>query len=100
MTGEMPNMQIDHKNMVGTDNRWSNLRLATKSQNLANSRARKDNFSGFKGAYYDKKSGKWRAQVRHNGKLHSLGRFPTPREANAAYLVAASKLFGEFARAG
>lgn len=47
--------QIDHINGNGLDNRRMNLRIVTASQNNHNSRIRKDNTSGYKGIYWDKK---------------------------------------------
>ena len=98
MTGKWPVAQIDHINMVKNDNRWSNLREATKAQNKANSPGRST--CGFKGVYVVKKRGtiKYRAQLRSAGKLHDLGYYRTPEEANAAYAVAAERMHGEFAR--
>ena len=99
MPGEWPKELIDHENLARDDNRWRNLRPATRTQNKANSLPR--SACGFKGVYITKKRGKirWRAQIRAEGHLHSLGYYGTPEEANAAYAAAADKLFGEFARA-
>lgn len=96
--GEWPVGILDHANGERSDNRIANLRPATISQNKANSKLRQDNQSGFKGAYLAP-NGRWRAQIRCNGKLRSLGRFPTAEQAHAAYAKAAADLFGEFARA-
>lgn len=98
MTGEMPNGHIDHINGDGLDNRWSNLRLATHAQNRANSRRQKNNTSGFKGVVWDKARGKWIAAIRADGKGIYLGRFNTPEAAHAAYVAAAERHFGSFAR--
>ncbi len=99
--GEWPDGGLDHRNRDKTDNRIENLRLATKSQNMANSYRRKDNASGFKGIYFqkDKRKRPWLAQIRKDGKKFHLGYFPTPEEGHAAYAAAARRLFGEFARA-
>lgn len=91
-------MVIDHINGVPDDNRISNLRLATHQQNIASGRHRKNNTSGKKGVHrhYD---GRWRARIMVNGKHIHLGCFATVDEAHEAYLIAAKKYFGEFARA-
>lgn len=99
MTGAMPDQQIDHKNRIKIDNRWSNLRAASQSQNLANIRRHKDNKSGFKGVSRSRVHGKYHAHIRINGKNRYLGTFSDPADAHAAYVSAAMKAFGEFARA-
>jgi hypothetical protein len=72
------------------------LRTATPSQNSANRRRPQNNRSGFKGVFAYR--GKWRATISKNGKSVLLGTYPTPQAAHAAYVAAARKLFGEFAR--
>lgn len=98
MTGQWPE-RIDHANGDGTDNRWCNLREATQSQNLANSRLHVKNTSGVKGVCWYKPTQKWTAQISHQGKRIRLGYFEKIEDAEAAYMAAAKRLFGEFARA-
>jgi hypothetical protein len=99
MTGQWPQKLVDHKNCDGSDNRWSNLREATSSQNLHNMRIKNGNRVGFKGVIFDKYTGRYRARIRVNYRLVDLGRFDTPDEAHIAYIAAAKKYYGEFARA-
>jgi hypothetical protein len=99
MTGRWAKPTIDHRDGDCTNNRWNNLRRATRSQNNANRSRPRHNTSGYKGASRCRRSGKWLAHIGINGKIIFLGRFETPQEAHAAYLKAARKLFGEFARA-
>jgi len=89
---------IDHINGVTYDNRASNLRLATKSQNGANSSMRKDNKSGYKGVDFYKSANKWRARIVVRGKSIHIGYFDSPELAHIAYCKRAVELFGEFAR--
>jgi HNH endonuclease/AP2 domain len=96
-TGAWPVAEIDHINGVRADNRWSNLREATRAQNARNTRRPAHNTSGFKGIY--RTSNKWAAKIRLNGKQIHLGTFGTPEAAGAAYAVAVRWMFGEFARA-
>jgi hypothetical protein len=97
--GEWPPTDIDHINGVRNDNRLANLRLATNTQNQANSRKRADNTSGFKGVCWDARDHKWKAHLHVNGRQRHLGYFDCPAAAHRAYLAAAEKLHGEFARA-
>lgn len=98
VTGVWPTAEIDHKNCTSNDNRFANLREAGRSQNIANSRRRSDNTSGFKGVTFHKASGKWHAKIWKDQKEISLRYYNTPEEAHAAYVAAATQLQGEFAR--
>jgi hypothetical protein len=97
MHGVMPPAEIDHIDGDPTNNRIANLRLATRTENNGNSRARKS-ASGLKGAHWEAKRKAWRAQIYKDGKHLHLGYFPTPEEAHAAYAKAAREIYGEFAR--
>ena len=99
MNGEWPKAQVDHINLVKSDMRWSNLREATRSQNYGNRDAYANNSSGFKGVWWHKQCQKWAAEIRVNRKGIKLGLFDSPTAAHSAYVAAAQKYFGEFARA-
>jgi HNH endonuclease/AP2 domain len=86
ITGEWPGEIVDHINGNKSDNRWCNLRNATKSENGYHSRARKSNTSGFKGVYYSRKNRKWVANATINYKTHYLGIFDTREKAHEAYV--------------
>jgi hypothetical protein len=88
---------VDHINRDKLDNRRSNLRICTQSQNMANYPMHGLNTSGRKGVYWNKKREKWRAQIRFNQKLIVIGYFHDLNEASEAYIAQAKKLFGEFA---
>jgi len=90
---------VDHIDGNSLNNRRANLRLATMSQNVQNSRKQHRNASGFKGAVWSKQKSKWIARIRHNNVLHYLGSFDTPEAAHSAYVAASEVMFGEFARA-
>jgi hypothetical protein len=96
MTGEWCPLLIDHRDGNPSNNRWSNLRKATLSQSNANRRVPRNNRCGLKGV--SRKGSGWRAAIHKNKRKHYLGIFPTPQAAHAAYVTAARKLFGEFAR--
>lgn len=93
-----PPNEIDHRDTDKQNNRWSNLREATRSQNRMNTRRVSTNTSGFKGAQYFS-PGKWRAILKKDGKTVSLGLHNSPEEAHAAYCEGIKRHFGEFARA-
>ncbi len=90
---------IDHRNRDTLDNRRNNLRLATYSQNGCNSKIDKTKTtSKFRGVRFIKKTGKWAANIRINGKKTWLGSFKTEIDAAKAYDAAAREYHGEFAR--
>jgi len=97
MTGEWPPHQVDHRDMDRSNNRWANLRLATHSQNRANTRKTK-NHSGFKCVYWYPRTNRWRAGIGFGGKQKTIGYFKTAEEAHAAYCKEAERVWGEFAR--
>ncbi len=76
--------QIDHINHNTLDNRKSNLRVVTDSQNQQNRK-------GVKGYSWRKQSQKWQAYIYVNHKLIDLGRFEIEQEARQAYLAARIK---------
>lgn len=90
--------QVDHVNGDGLDNRRTNLRLCTQSQNNANCRTR--NTTGFRGVYRTP-ANTFRASIttgrRSPAKSRLLGTFPTGEQAARAYDAAAAEMFGEFA---
>lgn len=89
---------VDHVNGNGLDNRRSNLRPATNSQNAMNRRKPRGTLSKFKGVTWNRSANKWHAQIKLNGKLKYLGVFSIETDAAKAYDGAASDLFGSFAR--
>jgi hypothetical protein len=100
VTGRWPSgFDIDHSDTVRSNNRLDNLRLATNSQNRANSKKPSNNTSGFKGVHFSKVVDRYVASISVNGRTHHLGCYGTPEAAHAAYLNAAEWHFGPFARA-
>lgn len=99
MTGAWPSDDVDHRDLDRSNNRWANLRIATQSQNSANAPLTCRNTSGFKGVSFEKRRGLYQAYIGVSGRQVNLGYFKTAEEAHAAYKIAATKHFGEFARA-
>jgi len=84
--------EVDHINGDKLDNRRSNLRICTRSQNNAN----KPHTSGkYKGVRYNKNA--WQAEIKKNKKYIYIGRFKEIKDAAKAYDEKAVELFGDFA---
>lgn len=99
-TGSFPpkGLHLDHIDRDSTDSRIENLRLASVSQNLANSQMPCTNTSGAKGVSWNKSINKWTAQIHVMQKKIHLGCFVHIEDAAAAYAEAAKEHFGEFSR--
>jgi hypothetical protein len=98
--GEWPSIEIDHINGVRDDDRIANLRIATRSQNVANTRKKCSSRNLLKGVTLTRSGKRYMAQIRIGGKNTRLGTYDSEQEAHEAYLAAAQKEFGAFARAG
>lgn len=97
--GQWPKNRLDHRDLCRSNNKIKNLREATKSQNQANIGVRRDSRSRLKGAFPHTDGKNWYSKIRVNGRQIYLGYFSSAAAAHAAYVEAAEKYFGEFARA-
>ena len=89
VTGEDPiGYEIDHINRNQLDNRWSNLRLATKQENGYNKKAN--------GIRKDKRTGKWVTSFQVDGVKRHGGVHDCPLMAHIAYIDLSRELRGEF----
>ena len=89
--GEWPKGQIDHIDGNGLNNRLSNLRDVSHSENQRNQRLHSRNKSGYRGVSLDRRTGKWQAHIWSNGKRIYLGRFDTALAAGEARTAAEAK---------
>lgn len=100
MTGEWPTGHVDHKDGNPQNNKWDNLRICPEQTlNNANMKLGVRNRSGFKGVSFCTTTGKWAAGIMVHKRSYYLGRYDTKEQASEAYMRAADKHFGEFARA-
>lgn len=96
LTNAPDEMEVDHWNGDGLDNRRVNLRVCTKTQNQHNRGRTVRNKSGYKGVHWHKPTKKWMAQIQVSGKKMNLGYFHDIIEAALAYDAAAREFHGEF----
>lgn len=99
--GEWPAEQIDHINGVKSDNRWCNLRPASRKGNQRNQKRSVANTSGVKGVIYDTRRGTWYFQMRRDdGSRYTKSGFLTKGAAAEECRRVREKLHGEFANHG
>lgn len=91
---------VDHENCDGTDNRWLNLREASKQGNSYNRKKSCKNTSGFKGVSWYPRYNKWCARVCVDGKRITLGYFSDRNQAVDALNNLRKKLHKDFANNG
>lgn len=94
----LPGVEVDHIDRCGTNNRRSNLRQATRAQNLQNRGLSSNNRAGHKGVSWHKRAKKWRAALQVNGSRIYLGLFGTVEAAADAYAQASTRHHQEFGR--
>lgn len=85
-----------HGSKTRNDNRKSNLRPATQTQNLMNTKIRVDNTSGVRGVHWRKDINKWTATIWVNKQCISLGCFTSFEDAVQVRKEAEEKYFNEF----
>jgi len=100
VAGTPTGFDTDHINGDGLDNRRSNLRIATKSENNCNQRLSKSSASGVKGVSWDKDRAKWAAHIKIGGKMCHLGRYASLQDAADRVASERRKLHGTYARIG
>lgn len=92
-----PGEKVDHSNRNKRDNRRSNLRLATQSQNIFNGKLRTNNSSGHTGVSWFKRTSSWKVRIVVNYADIHLGYFKNLEDAVDCYRQAAKKYFGQYA---
>lgn len=85
LTDESPLREIDHINGIRSDNRVSNLREVSRSENSRNRRKLANTSSTYVGVSWCRANKKWHAQITVNGRVLHLGYFDSPEEASAKY---------------
>ncbi len=88
---------VDHINGDALDNRRANLRLASHSENLCNSKTPSHNTSGCKGISWSKVMGRWHAYINLHKTRHTVGYFDCKLEAFMVLAAKRAELHGRFA---
>jgi hypothetical protein len=90
--------EVDHIDGDGLNNRRSNLRIASRRENVHNTKKTKRNTSGLKGVSWKGGRNPWRAQIVSDGVKYSLGCYSKKEDAFEAYCAALDMLHGRFGR--
>lgn len=88
---------VDHRDRNGLNNRRSNLRLCSPSQNGGNAGTSRRNKSGYRGVFWDAQLNRWRAYIEIDRHRRHLGLYDDPWEAAQVYNATARDAWGEFA---
>ena len=95
--GSYTDAVVDHANHDTLDNRRSNLRGATRSENQCNLRCRVGDTSKYKGVFWSTGRNKWQARITFKNRCRHLGSFTCEEDAARAYDAAAIRVHGAFA---
>lgn len=97
---ENPEIFVDHADGNTLNNKRSNLRVVTKSQNNCNRISMRKSLSKYKGVSFDKSRGKWQSHIKDTatGKHMFIGRFVNEIDAARAYNEKAIVIHGEYAK--
>lgn len=79
--GEWPNGQIDHIDGDRSNNKLSNLRVVSNSENQRNAKKPRTNTSGYVGVFWAGWAKSWLAQICVDGRTKKLGYFKKKSEA-------------------
>ena len=90
--------EVDHRDNDGLNCRRSNLRASTRSQNLHNTRLRRDNSSGVKGVSWFRPASLWVVQIRAQGKPKIHKYFSSFEDAVAFNVIARKGMHGDFGK--
>lgn len=96
MTGAWPDNDIDHINGQCGDNRWCNIREATRTENMRNQTKVRKNTSSVTGVSWNRQRGKWESYIRVDRNKKHLGLFTVKQDAIDARQDAELKYFGSF----
>lgn len=96
LTSEDKDKEVDHIYHKTNDNRKSQLRIVTSSQNKMNKGLQSNNTSGIRGVSFNKRTNKWTAEIHINNQKIYLGEFPTLEEAAQTRKEAEEKYFKEY----
>lgn len=93
VNGEWPTHDIDHRDTNRTNNRFLNLRHASRAVNMQNQRRpHRDTASGRLGVYFDQRRGKWYSCIRVGDRNKFLGYQENDEAAHVAYVQAKRQL--------
>lgn len=91
-------MDTDHIDGDKLNNKKTNLRICTRSQNNMNQKPQRTKYSSkYKGVYFYKKYNKWGSQININKTKHFIGFYENEEEAAYAYNEKSKEMFGEYA---
>lgn len=98
--GVAPDGEVDHINGDRSDNRKSNLRLATSAQNNHNRKLSSRNKTGIKGVFRVKRGKPWRVSIGHDRGKYYITQFECFGQAVKHANTMRAKIHSEFANTG